>query len=290
MPTVESRGNPTTKDAQEVLSMQEHFFADMPAEMETGPDCGERSYVGSRKLAGRKALITGGDAGVGRAVAIAYAREGADIALSYSPAQESEAQQVRRYVEAEGRKAVMLPGDLRDEGYARRMVREAHDALGGLDILAFVAEELPEPRSISEITTEQLEQVFRANVFSLFWAMQEAEPLLRPGTSILLSSSRQAVDASAGLADYAAAKGAVRAFGQALDRQFSGRGIRVCVVAPSAIWSVLQTDAGPVRDAAVRHERRSTMKPGGQPVELAPAYVYHAAGMPERRRAMLQEL
>lgn len=257
--------------------MQEQAYPGVQEKMRPRPDCGEESYRGTGKLAGRKALVTGGDSGIGRAAAIAYAREGADVAIAYLPSEEEDAQEVRGYIEAEGRKAVLIPGDLGDEAYARDMVRRAHEGLGGLDILALVAGRQAATRDISEITTEQLEETFRVNVFSIFWTMQEALKVLEPGASVIFTTSTQAYDPSEHIPDYAATKSAIKTLGEVFGREYGAQGIRVNSVAPGPFWTPLQISGGQLPDGIPEFGQRVALGRAGQPVELSAMYVYLAS-------------
>lgn len=189
--------DPTTQYYTGEYPKQKQPAPGVQAKMTPVPDCGEKSYVGSGRLKDRKALVTGGDSGIGRAAAIAYAREGADVAINYLPAEEEDAQQVKALIEECGRKAVLLPGDLSDESFARSLVHKAREALGGLDILALVAGKQTAIPEIKDLTSEQFQQTFAVNVFALFWITQEAIPLLPKGASIITTSSIQAYQPSA---------------------------------------------------------------------------------------------
>ncbi len=176
------------------------------AKMEPVPDCGEKTYKGSGRLQDRKALVTGGDSGIGRAAAIAYAREGADVVLNYLPDEQQDAEEVKALIEEAGRKAVLIPGDLTDEKFARELVHRAIKALGGLDILALVAGKQTAVEDIADLTSEQFQKTYATNVFALFWITQEALPHLKPGASIITTSSIQAYQPSPHLLDYASTK------------------------------------------------------------------------------------
>ncbi len=187
--------DPTTQYYTGEYPKQKQPTPGIQAKMTPVPDCGEKTYVGSGRLKDRKALVTGGDSGIGRAAAIAYAREGADVAISYLPVEEEDAQDVKKIIEECGRKAVLLPGDLSDEKFARSLVHEAHKALGGLDIMALVAGKQVAIPDIADLTSEQFQKTFAINVFALFWLTQEAIPLLPKGASIITTSSIQGIPA-----------------------------------------------------------------------------------------------
>lgn len=240
-------------------------------------DHGSDAYVGSDKLKGRKALITGADSGIGRAVAIAYAREGADIALSYLPSEQSDANEVVREIEAAGQKAVALPGDIRDEQFCRQLVAQAVEGLGGLDIVVNNAAEQHERKDFADISTEQLVNTFTTNVFAMFWITQAALPHLPSGASIINTTSIQAFQPSPDMTDYAATKAAIVAFTQSLAKQIAPKGIRVNAVSPGPIWTPLQTCCNKPPEKLEVFGQRTPLGRAGQPAELAPAYVFLAS-------------
>lgn len=241
------------------------------------PDSGEKSYKGCNRLAGRKALVTGGDSGIGRAAAIAYAREGADIALNYLPEEQSDAEEVARLVEAEGRNIVLLPGDLSDEEFCKNLIHDALEKLGGLDILALVAGKQVATEDIQDITTEQLVKTFEVNVFSLFWIAKAVLPHLKPGASIITCSSIQAYQPGKNLIDYASTKAAIIAFSRALAKQVASKGIRVNVVAPGPVWTPLQVTGGQLQEHLPEFGQKTPLERAGQPVELSGLYVFLAS-------------
>ncbi|RRA50040.1 SDR family oxidoreductase [Acidipila sp. EB88] len=240
-------------------------------------DHGETSYKGSGRLPNRKALVTGGDSGIGKAVAIAFAREGADVVISYLPSEEKDAQDTIKLIEAAGRKAFAIPGDLKDEAYNRRLVKEAHEKLGGLDVLALVAGKQHAVNHIADVTTQQLEETYQTNVFSLFWTVQAALPLLPAGATIVTTASIQATHPSPSLLDYAPTKAAILAFTRGLARQVAEKGIRVNCVAPGPVWTPLQTSGGQPDEKIPEFGSETPMKRPGQPVEMAPLYVLLAS-------------
>jgi NAD(P)-dependent dehydrogenase (short-subunit alcohol dehydrogenase family) len=249
----------------------------MDTKMTPKADHGETSYVGHGRLPGRKALVTGGDSGIGRAAAIAFAREGADVAINYLPSEEQDAREVIALIEAEGRKAVALPGDLSNEKFARKLVKDAHKKLGGLDILAAVAGKQHAVDKIAEITTKQMQETYAVNVFALMWLCQEALPLMPKGGAIITTASIQATHPSPSLLDYAPTKAAILAFTRALARQVADDGIRVNCVAPGPIWTPLQTSGGQPDKKIPAFGSETPMKRPGQPVELSPLYVLLAS-------------
>lgn len=240
-------------------------------------DHGEKSYRGSGRLRGRKALVTGGDSGIGRAVAIAYAREGADVAIAYLPSEEPDAAEVIKEIKAAGQKAVALPGDLMDEKYARQLPHNAARELGGLDILVNNAGKQVFKDDIREITTEQLTQTFTINIFAMFWIVQEALEHLQPGAAIINTTSIQATQPSPGIIDYASTKGAITNFTKGLSQQLTPKGIRVNGVAPGPIWTPLQPSHGQSQEKLVKFGEDTPLGRAGQPAELAGAYVFLAS-------------
>lgn len=249
----------------------------LQSKMEPVPDCGEESYVGHGRLKDRKALVTGGDSGIGRAVAIAYAREGADVAINYLPSEQKDAEEVAGLIREAGRKAVLIPGDLSDEEFCKQMVQEANRQLEGLDILALIAGKQVAVDNIEELTTEQFKKTFETNVFSLFWIVKEALPLLPPGSTIITTSSTQAYQPGNELLDYAATKSAIIAFTRGLAKQIAPKGIRANIVAPGPVWTPLQVVGGQPDEKIPEFGQNTPLKRAGQPVELAAVYVLLAS-------------
>ena len=241
------------------------------------PDAGEKTYRGSGRLTGRKAVVTGGDSGIGRAAAIAYAREGADVVISYLPEEEEDAREVVALIEDAGRKAVAFPGDIKDESYCEALIAKAVDELGGIDILAQVAGKQQTRESIDEITTEQFDETMKTNVYSLFWLSKAAVKVMQPGSSIITTSSIQAYAPSPTLLDYASTKAQINAFSKALAQQVAEKGIRVNVVAPGPIWTPLQAAGGQPPEALAEFGAQAPLGRPDQPAELAGAYVYLAS-------------
>ncbi|WP_213780806.1 SDR family oxidoreductase [Caballeronia sp. dw_276] len=246
-------------------------------DMTPAPDHGEKSYKGFGRLAGRKALITGADSGIGRAVAIAFAREGADIVLNYLPSEEADAKEVVALIEAEGRRAVAIPGDLQSEEFCKNLVSQAKNTLAGLDILVNVAGKQTAQEDIADLTTEQFEATFRTNVFALFWLCKAALPHMPAGATVINTSSIQAYQPSPSLLDYAPTKSAIVAFTKALSKQVVSKGIRVNAVAPGPFWTPLQPSGGQPQDAIPSFGSEVPMKRPGQPAECAPVYVLLAS-------------
>jgi NAD(P)-dependent dehydrogenase (short-subunit alcohol dehydrogenase family) len=269
--------DPTKQYPRPKFKHQPQSVPGLEGKMTPKPDCGETSYTGNGRLPARKALVTGGDSGIGRAAAIAFAREGADVAISYLPSEEADAKEVIALIEAEGRKAVALPGDISNEKTARKVVRDAHKKLGGLDVLALVAGKQHFVEKIADVSSKQMEETYRVNVFALFWMVQEALPLMPPGGSIVTTASIQATHPSAGLVDYAPTKAAILAFTRSLARQVAEDGIRVNCVAPGPVWTPLQTSGGQPDKKIPAFGSETPMKRPAQPVEMAPLYVLLAS-------------
>jgi len=249
----------------------------LDADLDVKADHGEGSYLGSGKLVGRRALITGADSGIGRAVAIAFAREGADVAMSYLPEEQEDADDVVAAISDTGRKIVQLPTDLTDEQAARKVVTDAVEQLGGLDVLVLVAGKQQAVEDIVDITSEQFDQTYKTNVYAMFWMIQEAVPHLPAGSTIITTSSIQAYSPSPNLVDYASTKGAINTFSKALAQQLAPKGIRVNVVAPGPVWTPLQVSGGQPTEALSTFGEDTPLGRMGQPIEMAPAYVFLAS-------------
>lgn len=245
-------------------------------EMDLQPDYGEESYRGSGKLADKRALITGGDSGIGRAVALAFAREGADVLISYLDSEEEDAQETCRLVEEAGRKAVRVPGDIRDERHCVELVERAVSDLGGLDILVNNAAYQMSQDGIADISTEQFDRVMKTNVYAMFWLCKAAIPHLRPGSAIIDTTSIQAYEPSPQLLDYATSKAAILNFTKGLAQELASKGIRVNAVAPGPIWTPLIPATMPP-DKVDQFGADTPLGRAGQPAELAPAYVFLAS-------------
>ncbi|QNB16036.1 SDR family oxidoreductase [Paraburkholderia tropica] len=246
-------------------------------EMTPRPDHGEASYQGFGRLRGRRALITGADSGIGRAVAIAFAREGADVALNYLPSEERDAQEVIALTQSAGANTIALPGDIGDEGFCQHLVRDSIAQLGGVDVLVNVAGKQHYVERIADLETEQFEATFRINVFAMFWLCKAALPHMPPGATIINTSSIQSYQPSPGLLDYASTKAAITAFTHALAKQVASRGIRVNAVAPGPVWTPLQPSGGQPQEKVEQFGAETPMKRPGQPAELAPVYVLLAS-------------
>jgi NAD(P)-dependent dehydrogenase (short-subunit alcohol dehydrogenase family) len=259
------------------FAKQRQEWPGLASKMVPPPDHGEKSYRGSGRLSGRKALITGGDSGIGRAAAINFAREGADVAFGYLPVEESDAREVVELIRAAGRKAIPLPGDIREESFCKQLVADAVAGLGGLDILVNNAARQQARPSLEEISNEDFDATFKTNVYALFWITKAALAHLPAGAAIISTTSIQAYDPAANLVDYSQTKACIIAFTKSMAKQLAPRGIRVNAVAPGPIWTPLQASGG--RDLAKLPEfgEESLWKRPGQPAELAPAYVLLAS-------------
>lgn len=268
--------DPTTKYPIEI-PMQSQPVPGLASELEPLADHGEQSYVGHGRLTGRRALITGGDSGIGRAIAIAYAREGADVAIGYLPSEQSDADEVARFVHEAGRTCVLLPGDVGQEEMARGIVRDAVTGLGGLDVLVLNAARQTFVEHLEDLTSEQWAETMNVNVNAPFWQMQEALHHLQPGSSVIFTSSVQAYTPSAGLVDYATSRAAVNTMSKSLAQQLAPRGIRVNSVAPGPFWTALQVSGGKDPEQLPYHGQKNPLGRPGQPVEMAGAYVYLAS-------------
>jgi NAD(P)-dependent dehydrogenase (short-subunit alcohol dehydrogenase family) len=270
------------KDASTKYPKPPYNFTPQPwpalaSKMVPPPDHGETSYKGSGRLLGRKALITGGDSGMGRAAAIAYAREGADVAINYFPTEEPDAKEVIALIRAEGRKAIAIPGDLRSEAFCKELVAKAIAGLGGLDIIVSNAGRQHQMASILDITTELFDWTMKTNIYAPFWIIRAALPHLPPGATIIATTSEQAYDPSPDLYDYAQTKAATMNFVKSLAKQFGPKGIRVNGVAPGPIYTPLQISGGATEQKFTNFGGNYPLGRAGQPAELASIYVQLAA-------------
>ncbi|HEV2619791.1 MAG TPA: SDR family oxidoreductase [Acidobacteriaceae bacterium] len=269
--------DPTTKYPAPPYDTTQQPWPGLASKMQPPPDHGEKSYKGSGRLAGRKALITGGDSGIGRGAAIAYAREGADVAIAYYPSEEPDAKEVAELVRAEGRKFVGIPGDLRKQEFCKSLVEKAVKELGGLDILVSNAARQTQTQFITEITDEIFDSTIKTNIYAPFWIIRAAVPHLQPGSAIIATASEQAYDPNPDLYAYAQTKAATMNFVKSLAKMLGPKGIRVNGVAPGPIYTPLQISGG----ATVEHFRNFggdyPIARAGQPAELASVFVQLAA-------------
>ncbi|WP_350348041.1 SDR family oxidoreductase [Agromyces sp. G08B096] len=268
--------DPTTKHTTDRFPRQEQTPPGRTEDMHPLPDHGEQSYHGSGRLTGRRALITGGDSGIGRAVAIAFAREGADVAIAYLPEEQEDAEETGRWIEDAGRVPLLMPGDLQDEAFCQSLVERTESALGGLDLLVLNAAHQRNRGGIDEIPTDDFEKVMRVNLFAPVFLTRAAVPRLSAGSSIITTTSIQGFDPSSALVDYAMTKAALVAFTKALAEELGPRGIRVNAVAPGPIWTPLIPATG-WPDKVPEFGQNTPLGRAGQPAELAGAYVYLAS-------------
>ena len=256
---------------------QSQEWPGLASKMTPRPDHGERSYVGTGRLAGRKALITGGDSGMGRGAAIAFAREGADVVICHLPSEQSDALEVLDLIQQAGRKGFSIPGDIRDESFCNQLVTQAVQSLGGLDILVNNAARQTTQRSLGDITTEQFDATLKTNLYAMFWITKAALQHLPAGATIINTASEQAYDPSEDLVDYAQTKAAIVSFTKSMGKQLAKKGIRVNAVAPGPIWTPLQVSGGATQAKLVTFGSTTPMGRPGQPGELASIYVQLAA-------------
>jgi NAD(P)-dependent dehydrogenase (short-subunit alcohol dehydrogenase family) len=269
--------DPTAKFPKPPFAKQSQPWPGLAGKMDPKPDHGETSYRGSGRLTGRKALITGGDSGMGRAAAIAFAREGADVAINYFPTEEPDAAEVVALIKAEKRIGLAIPGDLRDEAFCKDLVAQAVNGLGSLDIVVNNAGRQQTHASVLDISTEQFDWTMKTNIYAPFWIIKAALPHLRPGAVIIGTTSEQAYDPSPELYDYAQTKAATMNYVKSLAKQLGPKGIRVNGVAPGPIWTALQVSGGATMEKLEKFGGQTPLGRPGQPVELASIYVQLAA-------------
>lgn len=267
--------NPQDKEPKPPFPDQPQTPPGSEAEMTPAPDFGEHSYKGSGKLEGKAAIITGGDSGIGRAVALAFAREGADVLISYL-SEEEDAQETRRVVEETGRKCILVPGDIVEESHCRSIVQKAFDEFGKLDILVNNAAFQMTHESIQELSSEEFDKTFRTNIYAMFYLCKAALPKMKEGGAIINTTSIQAYQPTPMLLAYASTKGAILTFTKALSQEAIEQGIRVNAIAPGPIWTPLIPSTMPAEKVKTFGED-TPMKRAGQPAELAPVYVFLAS-------------
>jgi NAD(P)-dependent dehydrogenase (short-subunit alcohol dehydrogenase family) len=275
--TTKTLEDPKTKYPKPPFKEQQQPWPGLASKMDPRPDHGEKSYKGSGRLAGRKALITGGDSGMGRAAAIAYAREGADVAINYFPSEQPDAEEVIALIKEAGRQAIAIPGDLRDEGFCTKLVGDAVRQLGGLDILVCNAARQQTRASILEISSEDFDATMKTNVYAPFWIIKAAVPHMPPGSVIIATTSEQATDPSPEIYDYAQTKAATTNYVRSLAKQLAPKGIRANGVAPGPIWTPLQVSGGATMEKLKQFGAKTPLGRPGQPAELASIYVQLAA-------------
>ncbi|WP_407158657.1 SDR family oxidoreductase [Bradyrhizobium sp. STM 3557] len=269
--------DPTGRYPKPPFKRQSQPWPGLASQMDPPPDHGETSYKGSGRLTGRKALITGGDSGMGRAAAIAFAREGADVAINYFPTEEPDARQVIALIKQAGRVGLAIPGDLRDEAFCKKLVEQAASGLGGLDIVVSNAARQQAHDSILDISSEDFDATIKTNIYAPFWIIKAALPHLKPGACIIGTASEQAYDPSPDLYDYAQTKAATMNYVKSLAKQLGPKGIRVNAVAPGPIWTPLQVSGGASLEKLEKFGGQTPLGRPGQPAELASIYVQLAA-------------
>jgi NAD(P)-dependent dehydrogenase (short-subunit alcohol dehydrogenase family) len=276
-PTAREMQDPAGKYPRPPFNPQTQSWPGLARKMDPRPDHGEASYRGSGRLVGRKALVTGGDSGMGRAAAIAFAREGADVAINYLPAEDEDANEVIALIKAEGRIGLPLPGDLREEAFCRKLVSDAVQGLGGLDIVVSNAGRQQSRESILDLSSEDFDATMKTNIYAPFWIIKAALPYLKRGSTIIGTTSEQAYDPSPDLYDYAQTKAATMNYVKSLAKQLASKGIRVNGVAPGPIWTPLQVSGGASQEKLQHFGGNTVFGRPGQPAELASIYVQLAA-------------
>jgi NAD(P)-dependent dehydrogenase (short-subunit alcohol dehydrogenase family) len=272
----QSRGgkkDPRTKYPKPPFKPQSQAWPGLAGQMDPRPDHGETSYVGSGRLAGRKALITGGDSGMGRAAAIAFAREGADVVINHLPEEEADASEVIDLIRRAGRKGVSIPGDIRTAEFCRQLVEQSVTALGGLDILVCNAARQQSIPSILDVTDEEFDRTLKTNLYAPFWTIKAALPHMEPGSAIIGLASEQAYNPDPDLYAYAQTKAATMNYVKSLAKQLGPKGIRVNGVAPGPIWTPLQVSGGASQGKLVTFGGTAPLGRPGQPAELAGIFV-----------------
>ena len=268
--------DPTQQYPRPKFPEQEQEHPGFTDEMRPRPDHGEQTYRGSGRLTDRRAVITGGDSGIGRAVALAFAREGADVLISYLPEEERDGQETAALVKDAGRTVLTAPGDIQDEAFCQQIIERAVSELGGLDILVNNAAYQMAVEGLESLTSEQLDRTFRTNVYAMYWLSKAALPHLQAGSAIINTASIQAYEPSPGLIDYAATKAAIVNFTKALGQALGSKGIRVNAVAPGPIWTPL-IPATTGSEKPTEFGKNTPLGRAGQPAEVAPAYVFLAS-------------
>lgn len=269
--------DPRTKFKTSDYEKQEQELPGLQSELTPQPDCGETSYEGHNRLLDYKMLVTGGDSAIGRAAAIAYAKEGADVAINYLPSEEQDAQEVKAVIEKAGRKAVLIPGDIRDEQFNYDLVEQAYKELGSLDNVTLVAGHQQYHDKLEEFDTQSFKETFETNVYPVFWTIQKALDYLQPGASITTTSSVQGYNPNPLIHDYAASKAAIISLTKSFSEQLGEQGIRVNCVAPGPFWSPLQITGGQPQSAIPQFGQDTPLGRAGQPVELSGTYVLLAS-------------
>lgn len=265
--------DPQDKYHREGFEEQPQEWPGLQRDMTPVPDCGEESYQGRGRLTGRRALITGGDSGIGRAAAIAYAREGAQVAINYHPKEQADADDLQEVFDRDGLSLVQLPGDLTDAAFCRKLIDDAEAKLGGLDILVINAGYQQAQKSIAEITDDQFDRTMKTNIYAMFWLSKRAAETMPKGGTIINTASVNSFNPVAELLDYATTKGAIEIFTKGLAKQLADKGIRVNAVAPGPVWTALQVSGGQFQEKLPEFGQNTAIGRAGQPAELAGLYV-----------------
>ena len=265
--------DPQDKYHAEGFDEQPQPWPGLQRDMTPVPDCGEDSYKGTGRLSGRRALVTGGDSGIGRAAAIAFAREGARVAINYHPSEQADADDLRAVFERDGAALAQLPGDLTDAAFCRTLIDDAEAALGGLDILVINAGYQQARKSIAEITDEQFDRTMKTNIYAMFWLSKRAAETMPKGATIITTASVNSFNPVPELLDYATTKGAIEIFTKGLAKQLAEKGIRVNAVAPGPVWTPLQVSGGQFQEKLKDFGQDTALGRAGQPAELAGLYV-----------------
>jgi NAD(P)-dependent dehydrogenase (short-subunit alcohol dehydrogenase family) len=269
--------DPTKQHPKLDIPPQRQREPGLDAKLQPQADHGETTYKGSGRLKGRKALVTGADSGIGAAVAIAFAREGADVCMNYLPTEKEDAEKIAALITDAGRKVVQCPGDISDEAFCKELVGTAANELGGIDILVNNAGRQIFCEDILELSSEQWQSTFTTNIFAMFWITKMTIPHMPAGASIINVASIQAYQPSPALLDYASTKGAVVAFTHGLGQQLADKGIRVNAVAPGPVWTPLQPSYGQPMDKLTKFGQDTPLGRPGQPAEVAPVFVFLAS-------------
>ncbi|MES2095294.1 MAG: SDR family oxidoreductase [Pseudomonadota bacterium] len=265
--------DPQTKYHSEGFAEQSQEWPGLQRDMYPIPDCGEESYKGTGRLSGRRALVTGGDSGIGRAAAIAFAREGAKVAINYHPKEQADADDLKALLERDGHELTQLPGDLTDEQFCMNLIGDAVAQLGGLDLLVVNAGYQQAQKSIADITHEQFDRTMKTNIYAMFWLSKRAVEVMPAGSAIINTASVNSFNPVEELLDYATTKGAIEIFTKGLAKQLASKGIRVNAVAPGPVWTPLQISGGQLNGKVEKFGTNTPLGRAGQPAELAGLYV-----------------
>ncbi|THD38202.1 MAG: SDR family oxidoreductase [Sphingomonas sp.] len=265
--------DPQDKYHSDGFSEQPQEWPGLQRDMDPVPDCGEESYAGTGRLKGRRALVTGGDSGIGRAAAIAFAREGAKVAINYHPKEQPDADDLKAVLERDGHDLVQLPGDLTDLDFCLKLIDDAVGRLGGLDLLVINAGYQQARKSIADITHEQFDRTMKTNIYAMFWLSKRAAEVMPAGSAIINTASVNSFNPVEELLDYATTKGAIEIFTKGLAKQLASKGIRVNAVAPGPVWTPLQISGGQLEGKVEKFGQDTPIGRAGQPAELAGLYV-----------------